>query len=108
MNEETLQYQQAYGRLNPAQRQAVDQIDGPVMVIAGPGTGKTQVLATRIATILTRTDTNPRSILALTFTESAAKNMRQRLVSLIGSTAYYVQIETFHSFCSRVIQNHPE
>jgi len=78
------------------------------MVIAGPGTGKTQVLAARIAYILLTTDTNPSSILALTFTESAAKNMRQRLVSMIGKTGYYVQIQTFHSFATDVINSHPE
>jgi len=97
-----------FNQLNPAQQQAVKTIDGPVMVIAGPGTGKTQVLAARIANILLKTDTNPSSILALTFTESAAKNMRQRLVSMIGKTGYYVQIHTFHSFCTDVINSHPE
>lgn len=95
-------------QLNPAQRQAVESIDGPVMVIAGPGTGKTQVLAARIAQILQTTDTNPSSVLALTFTDSAAQNMRQRLVSMIGKTGYYVQIHTFHSFCTEVISSHAE
>lgn len=97
-----------FKRLNPAQQQAVTSIEGPVMVVAGPGTGKTQVLAMRIANILQQTDTPAHSILALTFTESAAKNMRQRLVSLIGRTGYYLQITTFHAFCSGVIQDHPE
>jgi len=97
-----------YQKLNPAQQQAVNTIEGPVMVIAGPGTGKTQVLAARIAHILLKTDTNPSSILALTFTESAAKNMRERLVSMIGKTGYYVQIHTFHSFCTDIINSHPE
>ncbi len=101
-------FSQVYKQLNPNQKKAVDSIDGPVMVLAGPGTGKTQVLAARIANILLKTDTNPTSILALTFTESAAKNMRQRLVSMIGKTGYYVQVDTFHSFCSTVIQTHPE
>ncbi|HEX7017495.1 MAG TPA: ATP-dependent DNA helicase [Patescibacteria group bacterium] len=101
-------FQDVYSQLNDAQKRAVDTIDGPVMVIAGPGTGKTQVLAARIANILKQTDTNPSSILALTFTESAAKNMRQRLVQMIGKTGYYVQITTFHAFCSGVIQTHPE
>ena len=97
-----------FQQLNPAQQQAVTTIDGPVMVLAGPGTGKTQVLAARIANILLKTDTNPSSVLALTFTESAAKNMRERLVSMIGKTGYYVQIHTFHSFCTDVINSHPE
>ncbi len=104
----TDQFQAIYKRLNPQQKKAVDSIEGPVMVVAGPGTGKTQVLAARIANILLKTDTNPRSILALTFTESAAKEMRQRLVRMIGKTGYYVQISTFHAFCSQIIKMHPE
>jgi len=103
-----LAFSRVYQSLNSAQKQAVDTIDGPVMVIAGPGTGKTQVLTARIAQILKQTDTNPSSILALTFTESAAKNMRERLVKMIGKTGYYVQIATFHSFCKEVIDTHPE
>ncbi len=94
--------------LNKEQRLAVETIDGPVMVLAGPGTGKTQVLAARIAHILTSTDTPPYAILALTFTESAAANMRERVVSMIGKDGYYVQISTFHSFCADVIRSNPE
>lgn len=101
-------FKKIYQRLNQEQKKAVDTIEGPVMVVAGPGTGKTQVLAARIANILLKTDTNPTSILALTFTESAAKEMRQRLVKMIGQTGYYVQISTFHAFCSQVIKTHPE
>lgn len=97
-----------YQQLNPQQKKAVDTIDGPVLVLAGPGTGKTQILALRIANILRLTDTDPRSILALTFTESAAKNMRERLMTMIGKAAYYVQINTFHGFCSEVIRVNPE
>ena len=101
-------FTELYSQLNTQQKKAVDTIDGPVMVLAGPGTGKTQVLAVRIANILKQTDTQPQAILALTFTESAAANMRQRLVKLIGTTGYYVRITTFHAFCSSVIQEHPE
>jgi DNA helicase-2/ATP-dependent DNA helicase PcrA len=101
-------FQTEFKRLNPAQKKAVETTDGPVMVIAGPGTGKTQVLTARIAQILNKTDTEPNAILALTFTESAAKNMRERLVQLIGRTGYYVQINTFHAFCRDVINTHPE
>lgn len=104
----TAAYELTYQGLNPEQKQAVDAIDGPVMVIAGPGTGKTQILATRIANILQKTDTPAGSVLALTFTESGAQAMRKRLVSLIGSTAYGVRIQTFHSFCSEVILENPE
>jgi DNA helicase II / ATP-dependent DNA helicase PcrA len=102
------QFEKAYAQLNPRQKEVVDTIEGPVMVVAGPGTGKTQVLATRIANILLKTDTSPYAILALTFTESAAKNMRERLVDLIGPTAYSVHVQTFHAFCDDVIRSHPE
>ncbi len=102
------QFEQAYQQLNRAQKEAVDTISGPVMVVAGPGTGKTQVLTARIANILQKTDTDPSAILALTFTESAAKNMRQRLSEMIGKTAYYVHISTFHAFCSQVIRDNPD
>jgi DNA helicase-2/ATP-dependent DNA helicase PcrA len=95
-------------KLNEAQKQAVEAIEGPVMVIAGPGTGKTQITAERIAEILSKTDTPPHGILALTFTESGAKAMRERLLSTIGETAYYVNIFTFHAFCSSVIQEFPD
>ena len=95
-------------KLNQAQQLAVETIEGPVMVIAGPGTGKTEIIAQRIANILKTTDTNPDSILALTFTESGAKAMKQRLIATIGETAYYVNILTFHAFCSSVIQEFPD
>ncbi len=92
-------------KLNPEQRQAVETIEGPVMVLAGPGTGKTQVLAFRIAELLQQTDISPRNILALTFTESGVTAMRERLASLIGVTAYGVGIYTFHSFANRIIND---
>lgn len=101
-------FQQLYRQLNPAQKKAVDTTEGPVMVMAGPGSGKTQVLTARIANILRKTDTDPTAILALTFTDSAAKNMRSRLVEMIGKTGYYVHINTFHSFCLQVIRDYPE
>jgi DNA helicase II / ATP-dependent DNA helicase PcrA len=97
-----------YQKLNKNQKIAVDSIDGPVMVMAGPGTGKTQVLTLRIANILKKTDTPPSSILALTFTDAASNEMRQRLVNLIGQPAYSVQISTFHSFCQSVILANPD
>ena len=95
-------------QLNPAQRQAVETIEGPVMVIAGPGTGKTQTLTARIAQILKTTDTPPDGILALTFTDAAAREMRERLTAAIGPTAYYVNIQTFHAFCSGIIRENPD
>src|SRR5258708_1858416 len=97
-----------YNRLNKAQKQAVDAIDGPVMVIAGPGTGKTSILTLRIANILQKTDTAPENILALTFTESGAYNMRKKLVAIVGTAAYKVTISTFHGFCNDIIKQYPE
>ncbi len=99
---------QKYQRLNSEQRQAVDTIDGPVMVVAGPGTGKTELLSMRVANILRETDTLPESILCLTFTDSAAVNMRERLIKIIGSQASKVYIHTFHSFGTEVISHNPE
>ena len=78
------------------------------MVVAGPGTGKTQVLTLRIANILRLTDTAPENILSLTFTEAAAVSMRRRLAEIIGSPAYSVAINTFHGFCNDIIKNYPE
>ncbi|MCA9361163.1 ATP-dependent helicase [Candidatus Kaiserbacteria bacterium] len=98
----------AYKRLNDRQQEAVDTIEGPVMVIAGPGTGKTQILTLRIANILAQTDTKPDQILALTFTDSGAKAMRQRLFEYIGSASYKVAIFTFHSFAQRLIADYPD
>ncbi len=95
-----------YERLNSAQKEAVDTIEGPVMVVAGPGTGKTQVLTLRIANILLKTDTAPEQILALTFTDAASKNMRRRLSTLIGNRAYSVRISTFHSWCQDIIDTY--
>lgn len=95
-------------KLNRQQRQAVEAIEGPVMVIAGPGTGKTQILTLRIANIIKKTDTDPENILAITFTDSGAFSMRKRLASMIGSVAYYVNITTFHSFANTIITDYPE
>lgn len=97
-----------YSKLNNEQKIAVDTIEGPVMVVAGPGTGKTQTIALRIANILARSDTEPDAILALTFTETGARAMRERLTGMIGSPAYYVNISTFHSFCVQVIRDNPD
>ncbi|MBI3631912.1 MAG: UvrD-helicase domain-containing protein, partial [Candidatus Vogelbacteria bacterium] len=99
---------ESYKKLNTAQKEAVDTIDGPVMVVAGPGTGKTQILTLRIANILRQTDTRPEQILALTFTEAGASAMRARLASIISVTAYRVPIFTFHGFCNEVINRFPE
>lgn len=101
-------FQELYAQLNEEQREAVETIEGPVMVLAGPGTGKTQLVAMRIARILYETQMDPWNILCVTFTESGVVAMRERLVSIIGTGAYYVRISTFHSFCNEIIQDHPE
>lgn len=100
-----IKFTEEYSRLNTQQKQAVDTIEGPVMVNAGPGTGKTQILALRIGNILRQTDTNPNNILCLTYTDNGAVEMRNRLLRIIGSAAYNVHIHTFHSFCNEVIQD---
>jgi len=104
----TDRFKEEYKKLNKAQKEAVDTIDGPVMVVAGPGTGKTTILTLRIANILKKTDTRPENILALTFTEAASINMRRKLSEIIGSRAYQVIINTFHSFAESIIRKYPE
>src|SRR3990172_10902988 len=101
-------FKKAYAQLNARQKEAVDIIEGPVMVVAGPGTGKTQILTLRVANILAKTDTRPEQILAITFTESGVAGMRHRLAEIIGSPAYRVSINTFHGFCNTIIKNYPE
>ena len=97
-------FEEKLKNLNAAQRQAVEAIDGPVMVIAGPGTGKTEILSLRIGNIRLHADIDFGNILCLTFTEAAAAEMRQRLIQYFGPEAYKIQVSTFHSFCNLVIQ----
>lgn len=101
-------FEDRYKALNKAQKKAVDTIDGPVMVIAGPGSGKTELLSLRIGNILKAGTARASSILCLTFTETAARNMRERLEKLIGADAYRVAIYTFHGFCTDIIGRYPE
>lgn len=100
------QFQEEIEKLNKEQRKAVESIDGPVMVIAGPGTGKTQVIAARIGYIL-KSDQQvaPHNILCLTYTDAGTVAMRNRLLRFIGPTAYRVNIYTFHAFCNDIIQH---
>lgn len=100
----TAAFEKAYALLNESQRKAVDAIDGPVMAIAGPGTGKTQLLALRVCKILLETDMSPFNILCLTFTDAGATAMRNRLMQFLGPDAYNVSIHTYHSFCNSVIR----
>jgi DNA helicase-2/ATP-dependent DNA helicase PcrA len=101
-------FQEALAKLNPEQMAAVEQMDGPVLVIAGPGTGKTQILAARIGKILTETDASAHEILCLTYTDAGAVAMRKRLFEFIGPDAYRVNIYTFHAFCNEIIQENLE
>lgn len=105
--EQRASFRKALSKLNEGQRKAVETIEGPVMVMAGPGTGKTQILTLRIAHILGQTDVPPDAILALTFTNAGVKAMRERLKTFIGHDAYRVNIFTFHGFASHVIESHP-
>ncbi|MBR2864335.1 ATP-dependent helicase [Candidatus Saccharibacteria bacterium] len=89
--------------LNEAQKTAVEYMDGPLLVLAGPGTGKTQLLSSKVEYILKEADASPDMILCLTFTESGASNMRERLYSIIGPDAGKVHIHTYHSFGSDIL-----
>ena len=100
------EFEVEYKKLNAQQRDAVDSLDGPVMVIAGPGTGKTQVLALRIANILDKTDTPDNGVLCLTFTNAGVHAMRERLLKLMGSRGAKVVVSTFHSFGKNLIDTY--
>ncbi len=98
-------YNRIYQSLNAEQKKAVDTIEGPVMVIAGPGTGKTQILSARIGKILLEPDTKAENILCLTYTDAGVIAMRKRLLHFIGPDAYKVNVYTFHAFCNDIIQD---
>lgn len=101
-------FETRHKNLNAKQKEAVDSIEGPVLVVAGPGSGKTELLSLRAANILKETQATPGNILLLTFTESGAKNMRERIVSLIGEAGYRIAIYTFHAFASDVMNKYAE
>ncbi len=101
-------FRQALAQLDDGQRRAVEHVEGPVAVIAGPGSGKTHILAARIGRILSETDTRPNNILCLTFTDAGVNALRTRLLQLIGPEAHRVHIFTFHSFCNSIIQDNIE
>ncbi len=86
----------------------MNALDGPVLVIAGPGTGKTELLSVRVAHILKTTDAGAQNILCLTFTNKAATNMRNRLFSIIGPDAYKIDVKTFHSFAADIMNQYPD
>lgn len=91
--------------LNPPQRQAVLHSGSPVLVVAGAGSGKTRVLTRRIAHLVSQRDVHPGSILAITFTNKAAAEMRERVVELVGNRAKLMWVSTFHSACVRILRS---
>ncbi len=97
------EFEKRYKSLNTEQRSAVDTTEGPVMVVAGPGTGKTTILTLRIANILRTTDTPPHAILAITYTDAGVRAIRKKLTEIIGDRAAEVAIHTFHSFSHSVL-----
>lgn len=101
-------FTEVLAQLNPQQQRAVAKIEGPVLVVAGPGTGKTHILSARIGRILLDTDTQAANILCLTFTDAGVHAMRERLLRFIGPEAHRVHIYTFHSFCNTIIQDNLE
>jgi DNA helicase-2/ATP-dependent DNA helicase PcrA len=103
-----MNYDEEYTKLNSEQQLAVDTLEGPVMVLAGPGTGKTQLLSMRVANILQTTGVSPDNILCLTFTEAGASNMVKRMEQLFGKDAYSVEVNTFHGFASKLINQFQE
>ena len=94
--------------LNPEQRAAVEALDGPVLVLAGAGTGKTRVLVTRLAHILNTRRAWPSQILAVTFTNKAAREMLERVSAIVGGGADGIWLGTFHSICARMLRRHAE
>ena len=96
-------FSEYYNQLNKEQKKAVDALDGPLLVLAGPGTGKTQLLSVRAANIVRKKKASPENILILTYTNAAAGAMRERLARIIGDDGYDVVVETFHGFANSVI-----
>ena len=94
--------------LNPMQREAAEHVDGPLLVVAGAGSGKTRVLTHRIAHLISNHGVSPMNILAITFTNKAAGEMKHRVESLIGPVAKSMWVSTFHSACVRILRVHAE
>ncbi len=101
-------FEKFYKELNTEQKKAVDTIEGPVLVLAGPGTGKTQILSIRAANIIRLKKALPENILILTYTNPAAKTMKERLAKIIGFEGYDVYVATFHSFANAILMDSEE
>ena len=94
--------------LNSAQREAVLHEGGPLLVVAGAGSGKTRVLTHRIAYLIDERQMSPFSVLAITFTNKAAEEMKHRVADLVGPVAHQMWVSTFHSACVRMLRRHAE
>ena len=94
--------------LNKEQKAAVTHLDGPLLILAGAGSGKTRVITYRIAYMMKKHNVAPSSILAITFTNKAANEMRQRIEGLVGDRSKYIWCGTFHSIFARLLRRHAE
>ena len=94
--------------LNKEQMEAVTHLDGPLLILAGAGSGKTRVITYRIAYMMKKHNVAPSSILAITFTNKAANEMRQRIEGLVGDRSKYIWCGTFHSIFARLLRRHAE
>ncbi|MES0329730.1 MAG: UvrD-helicase domain-containing protein, partial [Dehalococcoidales bacterium] len=90
--------------LNPAQREAVEAIGGPVLILAGPGSGKTRVIAHRVAYLIKVCGVSPRHIMAVTFTNKAARELKERLQGLASAAQEDLTVGTFHAICARILR----